>query len=464
MTAAAAPESASDRPRQDPPPSSGRWTPPTPPLDDLLPVGVLRFDAGRRVVAANARAHALLDVAPGRLLGRSIMETFLDLRVERFLAEGGGTDRGPHSGPGSRGPSSSARPRPAGDELVVVLEDVSELRRLRQIRTEFIDNLSHELRTPHQHGQPARRDARPRGRRRRRARAPARPHRQDRGRDRAPRPDGHRDAGPRPDRGRQLQLRLEDDVDLARLAEASAERLRLFAERSGVALVVDGGARRRPSSAATRQRLGQVLVNLVHNAVKFSPDGGEVAIRVRPAGDGAARRGRSTTASASRADRARVFERFYKADRARVRGGGTGLGLAISRHIVAGHGGTHRRRIRGGPRLDVLVRPAVPCHRSASMPAAPPTAPRPPPDPEGPARVDRLLVATLNIRNLADRWDERLPLLLADMAALQPDLHRASRRSSTRCSRTGCWARRARPATRPSAAGPAGPSTATACW
>ena len=41
---------------------------------------------------------------------------------------------------------------------------------------------------------------------------------------------------------------------------------------------------------------------------------------------------------------------------------------------------------------------------------------------EGPARLDRLLVATLNIRNLADRWEERLPLLLADFAALQPDL------------------------------------------
>ncbi|HEY5630211.1 MAG TPA: PAS domain-containing protein, partial [Candidatus Limnocylindrales bacterium] len=60
-------------------------------LDDLLPVGVLRFDASRRVVEANDRAHALLDTAPGRLVGRTVMEAFLDARIERFLASGGGT-------------------------------------------------------------------------------------------------------------------------------------------------------------------------------------------------------------------------------------------------------------------------------------------------------------------------------------------------------------------------------------
>ena len=76
--------------------------------------------------------------------------------------------------------------------------------------------------------------------------------------------------------------------------------------------------------------------------------------------------------------------------------------------------------------------------------------------------MHRLLVATLNILNLADRWDERLPLLLAEMAALQPDLS-GSRRWSTRCSRTGCSARPARAATRRSAAGPGARSTATAC-
>jgi two-component system phosphate regulon sensor histidine kinase PhoR len=106
-----------------------------------------------------------------------------------------------------------------------------------------------------------------------------------------------------------------------------------------VSILVDGDPMT-PIVRGEEQRLGQVIVNLVHNAVKFSPDGGEVAIRVRPDGDGARVEVVDHGIGIKREDRARVFERFYKVDRARVRGGGTGLGLAISRHIVAAHGGT----------------------------------------------------------------------------------------------------------------------------
>lgn len=309
------------------------------PLMDLLPVGVLRFDPDRRVREANLRAHALLDIAPGRLVGRSVMETFLDLRVEQFLAEGGGTTEMRVGVGEPRTVVLRAAPAPGGD-LVVVLEDVSELRRLRQIRTEFIDNLSHELRTPISTvsllAETAALEAKADG-------VP------ERLRDRIGKIEvetGHlaqmvseildlaRIEGGSP-------VVAEDEVDLARLAEASAERLRPFAERSGVHIGVaaDPAA---PVVRADEQRIGQVLVNLVHNAVKFSPDGGEVLVRVRPdsEGDGARVEVIDHGIGIKPADRPRVFERFYKADRARVRGGGTGLGLAISRHIVAAHGGT----------------------------------------------------------------------------------------------------------------------------
>ena len=306
------------------------------PLDDLLPVGVLRFDAERRVCAANPRAHALLDIAPGRLVGRSVMETFLDLRVERFLEEGGGTTEVRVGAGEPRTVVLRAAPGRDGG-TVVVLEDVSELRRLRQIRTEFIDNLSHELRTPISTVSLLAETA---------AREAAADDVPERLRDRI--------AKIEVETGHLAQMvaeildlaRIEggssvvpeDDVDLAHLAELSADRLRLFAERSGVQIVVDADPLT-PIVRGEEQRLGQVLVNLVHNAVKFSPEGGDVLVRVRPDGDGVRVEVIDHGIGIKRDDRARVFERFYKADRARVRGGGTGLGLAISRHIVAAHGG-----------------------------------------------------------------------------------------------------------------------------
>jgi two-component system phosphate regulon sensor histidine kinase PhoR len=307
------------------------------PLAELLPVGVVRFDTNRRVAEANHRAHALLEVATGRLVGRSVMETFLDLRIERFLADGGGTTEVRVGAGEPRTVVLRAARTPDGG-TVVVLEDVSELRRLRQIRTEFIDNLSHELRTPISTvsllAETAAREAAADG-------VP------ERLRDRIAKIEvetGHlaQMVAEILDLARiegGSSIVPEDDVDLARLADASADRLRLFAERSGVRIAVDADPMT-PIVRGEEQRLGQVIVNLVHNAVKFSPDGGDVLIRVRPEGDGARVEVVDHGLGIKREDRPRVFERFYKADRARVRGGGTGLGLAISRHIVAAHGGT----------------------------------------------------------------------------------------------------------------------------
>ena len=77
--------------------------------------------------------------------------------------------------------------------------------------------------------------------------------------------------------------------------------------------------------------------------------------------------------------------------------------------------------------------------------------------------MDRLLVATLNILNLADRWAERLPLLLADMAALQPDLI-GLQEAVYPMQQDRLLGAAGEGATRPSGAGRGGPSTATACW
>jgi two-component system phosphate regulon sensor histidine kinase PhoR len=132
---------------------------------------------------------------------------------------------------------------------------------------------------------------------------------------------------------------LLDVVDLARLAAASADRLRLFAERQGVQLVVEVPVAGVPPVNGAEERLGQVIINLVHNAVKFSPDGGDVIVRVEVEGASVVVAVEDHGIGIPRGSQDRVFERFYKVDRARVRGGGTGLGLSIARHVVEAHGG-----------------------------------------------------------------------------------------------------------------------------
>jgi two-component system phosphate regulon sensor histidine kinase PhoR len=315
-------------------------------IDDLLPVGLLQLDRGRRITHANAAACVILGLPADRVIGRTMMETLLDARLEATLdaiPPGGITATEARLGRGAQRNVSVRAHRAEDGSLTIILEDVTELRRLRQMRTEFIDNLGHELRTPLSTvtllTETLAREAQL-------AEVP------ERIRDRIARIEvetGHltQMVNELLDLARiegGTQLRLVDDIDLAALATASAERLRLFADRQGVAFLVDAEPGL-PHVAGDEDRLGQVLVNLLHNAVKFSPDGGDVRITVRrsPSDDAFAEVAvEDHGIGIARTDRPRVFERFYKADRARMRGGGTGLGLAISRHIIEGHGGSIR--------------------------------------------------------------------------------------------------------------------------
>ncbi len=90
---------------------------------------------------------------------------------------------------------------------------------------------------------------------------------------------------------------------------------------------------------ADEQQIIRVMRNLVHNAIKFAPEGGIISIYAEAENDEDVRICVSDNGPGiAKDDQARIFERFYKQDRARSRGG-TGLGLAIARHIVEGHGG-----------------------------------------------------------------------------------------------------------------------------
>jgi two-component system phosphate regulon sensor histidine kinase PhoR len=113
--------------------------------------------------------------------------------------------------------------------------------------------------------------------------------------------------------------------------------LRLQAERAGLVVTVDC-PEDLPLVLADPSRLEQVVVNLLHNAIKFTPSGGNIIIDAHMASDAVIFSVHDTGIGIAEDDLPRIFERFFKADRARS-GGGTGLGLAISRHLVEAHGG-----------------------------------------------------------------------------------------------------------------------------
>jgi signal transduction histidine kinase len=101
---------------------------------------------------------------------------------------------------------------------------------------------------------------------------------------------------------------------------------------------------------ADRDRLAQVLTNLVDNAIKFTPDDGRIAVGWRASNGEVEVTVADTGPGIGAADLPHIFDRFYKADRARAAvPGGSGLGLAITKHIVEAHGG--RIRVASTPGL-----------------------------------------------------------------------------------------------------------------
>jgi two-component system phosphate regulon sensor histidine kinase PhoR len=217
---------------------------------------------------------------------------------------------------------------------LVLLQDLTKIRRLETVRRDFISNISHELRTPLAS-----------------LRALVETLQDGALEDR---PAADRFLGLMDVEVDALGQMVEELLELARIesgrvplrmvptevegiVEPSVERLRQQAERAGVRLVVDVPADL-PAVLADSARAGQVVTNLVHNAIKFTPKGGKVTVRADQ-GDGEVIISVADTGIGIAArDLPRIFERFYKADHARS-GGGTGLGLAIARHIVEAHGG-----------------------------------------------------------------------------------------------------------------------------
>ncbi|HWO74072.1 MAG TPA: HAMP domain-containing sensor histidine kinase, partial [Dehalococcoidia bacterium] len=127
-------------------------------------------------------------------------------------------------------------------------------------------------------------------------------------------------------------------VEAAQLLADAVERLRPQAERGGLRLTADippdlGQAN------IDGARIERAVLNLLNNAIKFTPPGGRVTLRARREDGQLVVEVRDTGIGIAETDLPRVFERFYKADQARA-GGGSGLGLALVKHAVEAHGGS----------------------------------------------------------------------------------------------------------------------------
>ncbi len=231
----------------------------------------------------------------------------------------------------------AAHPLPQGETLNRALNDVSEVRLLRAIRRDFVANVSHELRTPLasirllvdtlESG--ALTDIDVAG-------------------------DFVHRIGVESDHLIQMVTELLDlariesgqlpqkreSVSLPEVIVQVVDRLSVVAEDKGIEVKADVPANL-PPALANADQVGQVLMNLLFNAVKFTPAGGSVWVRARFEAGSLAVVVEDTGVGIPRDDLVRVFERFYKSDKSRARtSGGTGLGLPIARHIVEAHGGT----------------------------------------------------------------------------------------------------------------------------
>jgi two-component system phosphate regulon sensor histidine kinase PhoR len=303
--------------------------------------GVIVVDEANVVVGMNTAAATMLNTRVVAAVGQPFVIAARDVDLQRLLRTA--FDSGEHQGAmidyarTGRIFDAAAQPIDRGGEQlgIVVIRDVTELRRLETVRREFVANVSHELRTPLASIRSLVETLE------------------------AGAIDDPSVAGDffgrvvsevdrltalvdelldlaRIESGR-LMLRLER-IDSKELVTAGGERLRPQIERAQLRLVIDVEPGL-PPVMADRTRVEQVLVNLVHNAIKFTRPGGTIAVRARPEGDRLAISVADTGVGIAPLELTRVFERFFKSDRAR-RSDGTGLGLAIAKHIVQTHGGS----------------------------------------------------------------------------------------------------------------------------
>ncbi len=218
---------------------------------------------------------------------------------------------------------------------LVLFQDLTELRSLQTMRREFVGNISHELRTPLA-AIKAIVDTLRDGAINEKEAAVDFLNRLDFEVDGMTQMVAELIELSRIETGK-IKLKLEP-VKLNLLVEEVIARLSPQAERKQVSLAAELSPEL-PDVPADKERIRQVILNIVHNAIKFTPAGGRVVVSTKLDGQSVVTWVSDTGIGISKEDLPHIFERFFKADKSRSTSG-TGLGLAIAKHSVQTHGGS----------------------------------------------------------------------------------------------------------------------------
>jgi two-component system phosphate regulon sensor histidine kinase PhoR len=309
--------------------------------------GVVAVDRDERVVHANAAAQAILGIDARTALGRRIWEVMRVVEVSEALGEAMRQNRVRVSEVRIPTPQKdqviqlTATPLRNGtdqiDGAVVVLHDVSELRQLESVRRDFVANISHELKTPLTA-----------------IRGLVETLIDDRAMDR----DTHdRFIEKIRDQSTRLANLVSDLLTLSRLESGPAGlrfepmdlrdtvaescRTQLHAAETKRVELFSGLPEKPVTIEGDAEAMRELVDNLVSNAIKYTPSGGRVDVRLVSENGSAVLEVADTGIGIPPEEQSRVFERFYRVDKARSRQlGGTGLGLSIVKHVALAHGGS----------------------------------------------------------------------------------------------------------------------------
>jgi len=316
---------------------------------DNMADGVLLTDTEGNIILTNNAARSLLNIGDKDTEGRPLIEVVREFEFNELLNMCLETGREQisqfESSISNRFLRVIAIPfaddRPGG--ALLLIQDLTEVRSLQTMRREMVGNISHEFRTPLAG-----------------LKAMVETLQDGAVDDREVTEDFLSRIEVEVDRMTQLvaeltelsrietgkaELKLEP-VELNGLIEEAVAQLKPQAERQKLSLET-ALANDLPAVPADKDRLRQVMVNLIHNAIKFNRPGGSIKIRTESSDDSVIVEVSDTGTGIAGEDLPHIFERFYKADKSRA-GQGSGIGLAIAKHVVESHGGEIRVRSEEG--------------------------------------------------------------------------------------------------------------------